>query len=214
MGSGELRGQLQWRSLQLDPVPKRQPFGAHHRRLRAGGPAGRGASGRRAWVTGAGMRAGRGMPSGCCSRMAECAWHCGDQGVQYDTTINQWHTCPNSGRINASNPCSEYMFLDDTACNLASINLVKFRGASTARSMWKRFGGLPRLTSSLRRFWSITPAIRRRISPRIAICSGRWGLGYSNLGSVIMSSGCRVRLRIRPMASAARSPRCCMVRPI
>ena len=62
-------------------------------------------------------------------RMAECAWHCGDPGVQYDTTINRWHTCPNSGRINASNPCSEYMFLDDTACNLASINLMKFRKA-------------------------------------------------------------------------------------
>ena len=61
------------------------------------------------------------------SRMAECAWHCGDPGVQYDTTINRWHTCPNSGRINASNPCSEYMFLDNTACNLASINLMKFR---------------------------------------------------------------------------------------
>ncbi len=54
------------------------------------------------------------------------AWECADPGLQYDDTINEWHTCPNSGRINASNPCSEYMFLDDTACNLASINLVKF----------------------------------------------------------------------------------------
>jgi ribonucleotide reductase alpha subunit len=63
------------------------------------------------------------------NRMAECAWNCGDPGVQYDTTINQWHTCPNSGRINASNPCSEYMFLDNTACNLSSINLMKFRRA-------------------------------------------------------------------------------------
>ena len=60
------------------------------------------------------------------NKMSECAWHCGDPGVQYDTTINRWHTCPNSGDINASNPCSEYMFLDDTACNLASINLMKF----------------------------------------------------------------------------------------
>src|SRR5678810_430509 len=51
---------------------------------------------------------------------------CADPGTQYDTTINEWHTCPEDGRINASNPCSEYMFLDDTACNLASINLVKF----------------------------------------------------------------------------------------
>src|SRR5678815_3769792 len=58
--------------------------------------------------------------------IAEAAWQCADPGVQYDTTINQWHTCPVSGRINASNPCSEYMFLDNTACNLASINLVKF----------------------------------------------------------------------------------------
>ena len=54
------------------------------------------------------------------------AWKCADPGLQYDTTINEWHTCPNSGRINASNPCSEYMFLDDTACNLASLNLAKF----------------------------------------------------------------------------------------
>ena len=59
-------------------------------------------------------------------KIAEAAWACADPGVQYDTTINAWHTCPNTARINASNPCSEYMFLDDTACNLSSINLVKF----------------------------------------------------------------------------------------
>src|SRR4051795_4079109 len=59
--------------------------------------------------------------------IAEAAWRCADPGVQYDTTINQWHTCPNSGRINASNPCSEYMHIDDSACNLASLNLMKFR---------------------------------------------------------------------------------------
>jgi ribonucleoside-diphosphate reductase alpha chain len=59
-------------------------------------------------------------------KIAEAAWWCADPGVQYDTTINDWHTCPNTGRINASNPCSEYMFLDDTACNLSSINLTKF----------------------------------------------------------------------------------------
>src|SRR5580698_9488088 len=60
-------------------------------------------------------------------RVAEAAWHSADPGVQFDTTINDWHTCPTSGRINASNPCSEYMFLDDTACNLASLNLMRFR---------------------------------------------------------------------------------------
>jgi len=59
-------------------------------------------------------------------KMAYSAWHCGDPGMQYDTTVNRWHTCKNTARINASNPCSEYMFLDDTACNLASLNLLKF----------------------------------------------------------------------------------------
>ncbi|MBD3268364.1 vitamin B12-dependent ribonucleotide reductase, partial [bacterium] len=58
--------------------------------------------------------------------IAQCAWDCGDPGLQFDTTVNKWHTCPKSGLINASNPCSEYMFLDDTACNLASLNLMKF----------------------------------------------------------------------------------------
>src|SRR3954462_15998019 len=59
-------------------------------------------------------------------QVAEAAWGCADPGVQYDSTINRWHTCSNSGPINASNPCSEYMFLDDTACNLSSLNLTKF----------------------------------------------------------------------------------------
>ena len=63
------------------------------------------------------------------SQLADAAWRCADPGVQYDTTINEWHTCPNSGRINASNPCSEYMHVDDSACNLASLNLMKFRRA-------------------------------------------------------------------------------------
>ncbi len=60
-------------------------------------------------------------------KMAKAAWACGDPGMQYDSTINRWHTCPNSGRISGSNPCSEYMFVDDSACNLASINLMRFR---------------------------------------------------------------------------------------
>src|SRR5204862_915338 len=59
-------------------------------------------------------------------RMAESAWVCGDPGMQFDTTVNDWHPCPNTARINASNPCSEYMFLDDSACNLASLNLMRF----------------------------------------------------------------------------------------
>src|ERR1700752_1315585 len=63
-------------------------------------------------------------------RIADSTWQCGDPGMQYDTTVNRWHTCKNTARINASNPCSEYMFLDDTACNLASLNLMKFLGSS------------------------------------------------------------------------------------
>ena len=59
-------------------------------------------------------------------QISYAAWSCADPGIQYHTTINEWHTCPNDGAIKASNPCSEYMFLDDTACNLASLNLVKF----------------------------------------------------------------------------------------
>src|SRR5690606_42075746 len=61
------------------------------------------------------------------NRIAEAAWACADPGIQFHTTINDWHTCPQSGPIRASNPCSEYMFLDDTACNLASLNLMMFR---------------------------------------------------------------------------------------
>jgi ribonucleoside-diphosphate reductase alpha chain len=66
-------------------------------------------------------------------QIAYAAWSCADPGVQYDTTINEWHTCPADGRINASNPCSEYMHLDDTACNLASLNLLKFYDSQTSR---------------------------------------------------------------------------------
>src|SRR5262249_39740928 len=67
------------------------------------------------------------------------AWRCADPGVQYETTINEWHTCPESGRINASNPCSEYMFLDNTACNLASLNLLKFYDAKPRRFDIERY---------------------------------------------------------------------------
>ena len=65
-------------------------------------------------------------------RIGHAAWASADPGLQFDTTINEWHTCPESGRINASNPCSEYNFLDDTACNLASLNLMAFRQPRTA----------------------------------------------------------------------------------
>ena len=122
------------------------------------------------------------------NRMAECAWQCGDPGVQYDTTINRWHTCPNSGRINASNPCSEYMFLDDTACNLASINLMKFRKPDGHFDV-------ERFSAACRVFFVAQEILVDHASyptPRIARNSHLFrplGLGYSNLGSLLMADG-------------------------
>ncbi len=121
-------------------------------------------------------------------RMADCAWHCGDPGVQYDTTINKWHTCPNSGRINASNPCSEYMFLDDTACNLASINLMKFRKAD---GTFEAEG----FKAACRIYFIAQEILVDHASyptPDIARNSHLFrplGLGYSNLGSLLMTTG-------------------------
>jgi len=91
--------------------------------------------------------------------MAAGTWYCGDPGVQYDTTINRWHTCSNTARINASNPCSEYMFIDDTACNLASINLRKFAREGNRFDI-DSFRRACAISSQLKRFWLITLAIR------------------------------------------------------
>jgi ribonucleoside-diphosphate reductase alpha chain len=122
------------------------------------------------------------------NKMAECAWHCGDPGVQYDTTINKWHTCPNAGPINASNPCSEYMFLDNTACNLASINLMKFLDQD-GNFQVERFRAACRLF-----FVAQEILVDHASYPTepIARNSHRFrplGLGYSNLGSVAMTYG-------------------------
>jgi ribonucleoside-diphosphate reductase alpha chain len=120
--------------------------------------------------------------------IAEAAWHSADPGVQYDTTINDWHTCPESGRINASNPCSEYMFLDDTACNLASLNLVRFRNTDGLLDV----GALEHAS----RLWTVVLEISVMMaqypSRRIAELSYRYrtlGLGYANLGALLMASG-------------------------
>ncbi|WP_391575333.1 vitamin B12-dependent ribonucleotide reductase [Aureliella helgolandensis] len=120
--------------------------------------------------------------------MADCAWNCGDPGVQYDTTINDWHTCPNSGPINASNPCSEYMFLDNTACNLASINLMKYRKAD---GLFDVEG----FVAACRIYFIAQEILVGHASyptPEIAENSHKYrplGLGYSNLGSLIMTAG-------------------------
>jgi len=116
------------------------------------------------------------------------AWACADPGLQFDTTINDWHTCPESGRINASNPCSEYMFLDDTACNLASLNLMKFR---TPEGNFD----VPSFEAAVR-LWTITLEISVLMaqfpSARIAELSYRYrtlGLGFANIGGYLMASG-------------------------
>jgi ribonucleoside-diphosphate reductase alpha chain len=121
-------------------------------------------------------------------RIAEGTWLCGDPGVQYEDTIQRWHTCPNTAPINSSNPCSEYMFLDDSACNLASLNLMKFRREDgtfdatafraacrifiTAQELLVDHGSYPteRITANSHKFRPL-------------------GLGYANLGSLIMASG-------------------------
>ncbi|MDX6604536.1 MAG: ribonucleoside-diphosphate reductase alpha chain, partial [Solirubrobacterales bacterium] len=122
------------------------------------------------------------------NQIADAAWRCADPGVQYDTIINRWHTCPESGRINASNPCSEYMHVDDSACNLASLNLMKFRRAAgsfdvepfehavdivfLAQEIVVGFSSYPtdEITENANRFRQL-------------------GLGYANLGALLMSDG-------------------------
>jgi ribonucleoside-diphosphate reductase alpha chain len=118
-----------------------------------------------------------------------CAWASADPGVQFDTTINEWHTCPAGGRINGSNPCSEYMFLDDTACNLASINLVKFYNAKSGEFDIKGFRHAIRL-------WTIVLEISVLMahfpSEQIAKKSFEYrtlGLGFANIGALLMLQG-------------------------
>ena len=121
-------------------------------------------------------------------KIGEAAWQCADPGVQFDTTINDWHTCPASGRINASNPCSEYMFLDDTACNLASLNLMQFRHADGTVDI-DSFTHATRLwTMAL----EISVLMAQFPSAKIAELSYEYrtlGLGYANLGALLMASG-------------------------
>ena len=106
-------------------------------------------------------------------QIAEATHVCGDPGLQFDTTVNDWHTCPNTARINASNPCSEYMFLDDSACNLASINLMKFVRTRTGSSITSRSTLRAGRSSRRRRSWSTTRAIRPRRLRRTATRIGR-----------------------------------------
>jgi ribonucleoside-diphosphate reductase alpha chain len=121
-------------------------------------------------------------------KIGHAAWACADPGMQFDTTVNEWHTCPESGRINASNPCSEYMFLDDTACNLASLNLMTFRNENGSFDV----DGFEHAV----RLWTVALEISVLMaqfpSREIAELSYRFrtlGLGYANIGGLLMSMG-------------------------
>jgi ribonucleoside-diphosphate reductase alpha chain len=117
------------------------------------------------------------------------AWSCADPGVQFDTTINEWHTCPQGGRINASNPCSEYMFLDDTACNLASLNLTRFYDDATTTFDLDGYIHAIRVWSMV---LEISVAMAQFPSLTIAKLSYEYrttGLGFANLGALLMRMG-------------------------
>ena len=120
--------------------------------------------------------------------IGHAAWACADPGIQYDTTINEWHTCPESGRINASNPCSEYMFLDDTACNLASINLHNFQSADASLDV-------PAFEHAVR-LWTVTLEVSVLMAqfPSKEIAQRSYdfrtlGLGFANIGGYLMEAG-------------------------
>ena len=120
--------------------------------------------------------------------IAEAAWRCADPGVQYDTTINQWHTSPNSGRINASNPCSEYMHVDDSACNLASLNLMKFRRPDGTLDV-ERFNHTVDIVLLAQEIVVGPSSYPTEEIGRNARAFRQLGLGYANLGAYLMSNG-------------------------
>jgi ribonucleoside-diphosphate reductase alpha chain len=120
--------------------------------------------------------------------IAEAAWRCADPGVQYDTTINQWHTCPKSGRINASNPCSEYMHVDDSACNLASLNLMKFRRADGTFDVAAYEHAIDVVFLAQEIVVGASSYPTEGIGKN-ANAFRQLGLGYANLGAFLMSNG-------------------------
>jgi len=122
-------------------------------------------------------------------KIAYAAWRCADPGTQYDTTINEWHTCPQGGPIRASNPCSEYMFLDNTACNLASANLRKFFNESDNTFDVKGFEYTVRLWTTVLEVSVLMAQFPSQEVAQLSYDYRTLGLGYANLGSMLMVSG-------------------------
>jgi ribonucleoside-diphosphate reductase alpha chain len=122
-------------------------------------------------------------------QIAYAAWASADPGLQFDTTINEWHTCPADGRVNASNPCSEYMFLDDTACNLASLNLLRFYDERTARFDVDSFRHATRLWTLILEISVVMAQFPSQIVAQKSFDFRTLGLGYANMGSLLMVQG-------------------------
>ncbi|MFN5813423.1 MAG: adenosylcobalamin-dependent ribonucleoside-diphosphate reductase, partial [Bacteroidota bacterium] len=122
-------------------------------------------------------------------KISYAAWRCADPGTQYDTTINEWHTCPSGGRIRASNPCSEYMFLDNTACNLASANLRKFFDERDNSFDVKGFEYTVRLWTTVLEISVLMAQFPSKEVAQLSYDYRTLGLGYANLGSMLMVSG-------------------------
>jgi ribonucleoside-diphosphate reductase alpha chain len=121
--------------------------------------------------------------------IAYAAWRCADPGVQYDSTINAWHTCPGAGRINASNPCSEYMFLDNTACNLASLNVLKFYDPKTRAFDIEGYEHGVDLWTTVLEISVLMAAFPSREIAELSYKYRTLGLGYANLGAMLMQAG-------------------------
>lgn len=121
-------------------------------------------------------------------QIAEAAWICGDPGMQFHTTVNNWHTCPNTAPINASNPCSEYMFLDDSACNLASLNLMKFRTEDGEFDV-NKFSHAVSITITAQEIIVDNASYPTKAIERNSYDYRPLGLGYANLGALLMARG-------------------------
>ncbi|HMR01559.1 MAG TPA: vitamin B12-dependent ribonucleotide reductase, partial [Candidatus Gracilibacteria bacterium] len=122
-------------------------------------------------------------------KIANAAWSCADPGIQYDSTINEWHTCPEDGKINGSNPCSEYMFLDDTACNLASLNLIKFYDPETQQFDIEAFKHGARIWTIVLEISVLMAQFPSKEIAELSYDFRTLGLGYANIGTLLMQMG-------------------------
>jgi len=121
--------------------------------------------------------------------IAQATWECGDPGLQFDTTINKWHTCKNSDRINASNPCSEFLFIDDSACNLSSLNLLKFHDAGTGRFDLEGYKHAVSILIFAQEIIVGSSSYPTTAIERNSLDFRPLGLGYANLGALLMANG-------------------------